>query len=204
MRLMIAIPTGDRVRFEFCESLANLCKSLAENGIDFDVRFHEGSAVYMARETLAVAAIDEGYTHVLWLDSDMGFVPDLFYILRNMGKPFVTCIYRSRRPPYMICLFDNLTLGTRFQEVPDKEFEVDGCGFGVVLMETKVLADIHRKFHTIFEPFDGLGEDMACCKRYRMMGGSIWSSPDAVADHGCNVLLRAGDVSNLLNYTQMR
>lgn len=204
MRLMIAIPTGDRVRYEFCESLANLCKSLAENGIDFDIRFHEGSAVYMARETLGVAAIDEGYTHVLWLDSDMSFVPDLFYILKDMGEPFVTCIYRSRRPPYMICLFDNLTAGTRLQSVPNEKFEVDGCGFGVVLMETRVLAEVHRKYLTCFEPFDGMGEDMAMCKRWRNLGGSIWATPDAVADHGCNVVLRAGDVTKLLNYVEMR
>ncbi len=204
MRLMIAIPTGDRVRWEFCESLAKLCKRLAEDGVEFEIRFHEGSAVYMAREQLAVAAIDEQFTHILWLDSDMAFTPDLYYILRDMGQPFVTCVYRSRRPPYAICLFDNLTAGTRVPELPEGLFEVDGCGFGVVLMETNVLAQVHRQFLTCFEPFDGMGEDMAMCKRWRMMGGKIYSHSDAQADHGCNVRLRVSDVERLNSYVGQR
>ena len=139
MRLLIAIPCMDTVRYEFAQSLTKLCKRLSDIGVDYDVRFHEGSLIYMARDELAIAAMDEGFTHVLWLDSDISFSADVVEILYKKKVPFITGIYRSRRKPFAICLYSDLEHGQRVIELPDEMFTVDACGFGCVLMETDVL-----------------------------------------------------------------
>ena len=61
MRLLIAIPCMDTVRFEFAESLANLCKHLSNIGVDYDLEWHATSLIYLAREELANKAINDKY-----------------------------------------------------------------------------------------------------------------------------------------------
>ena len=204
MRLMIAIPCGDMIRYEFAESLSKLEMQLSEDGIDFDVRWVAGSLVYSAREDLSLAAMDGGFTHILWLDSDMQFSRDLFNILYDEHKPFVTGIYRSRRKPYALCLFEDIEHAQRVLKLPHETFEVTACGFGCVLMETDVIKQVKRKFGTMFTPTVSCGEDIAFCDRYRQLGGHIYAVPDATANHICYVPLRCDDPQNLIDYQEIR
>ena len=77
MRLLIAIPCMDTVPVEFMKSLIRLTQKLSADGVDYTVAIESGTLVYMARDRLAGKAVNEGYSHVLWLDSDMVFEPEL-------------------------------------------------------------------------------------------------------------------------------
>ena len=203
MRLLIAIPCGDTVRWEFADSLTKLCMQLNEDYIDFDVIFHEGSLVYAAREELAIAAIDNHFTHVLWLDSDMQFTRDLFNILKSVGQPFVTGVYRSRRSPYAPALFSSIKSAQRVIDIPSEPFVVEACGFGCVLMDVEVLKAVRRKFGTCFTPTYESGEDIAMCQRWNEIG-EIWCSPDAGCNHITYVPLRPSDPAKLVEYKELR
>ena len=204
MRLMIAIPCGDNVRYEFAESLSKLLMRLGEEGVDYDVKWLAGSLIYAAREDLAITAMDEGFSHVLWLDSDMSFTGDLFDILRNVNKPFVTGIYRSRRSPYAICLFEDVPNAQRVIKLPDEPFAVEACGFGCVLMETECLKKVRSHFGTCFTPSISAGEDIAFCERWRALGNEIIAVPDAKANHITYVVLRCDDPQKLVDYKELR
>ena len=65
MRLLIAIPCMDTVRYEFAESLANLCKHLSDIGVYYDLEWHATSIIYLAREALADKAINDDYDYEL-------------------------------------------------------------------------------------------------------------------------------------------
>ena len=203
MRLFIAIPCGDTVRFEFAESLVKLCSHLSEQGIEYYVKFWEGSLVYDARDSLALAAIEGNYTHVLWLDSDVQFSIDIVDILLSTNQPFVTGVYRSRRSPYSICLYKSLWAGERVREVPNVPFKVEACGFGCVLMEVHVLYEIRRQYGTTFRPVEGYGEDLAFCKRWLEMGNELWANPDAKVNHVSYVLLKPSDATKLVEYKEL-
>ena len=71
MKLLIAIPTNDYMHYQFCECLTKLVRRLDEDEIDYDIAFQGATLVYVGRDKLAQKAMDECYTHVLWLDSDM-------------------------------------------------------------------------------------------------------------------------------------
>ena len=201
---MIAIPCADTIRYEFAESLSKLEIQLAEDGIDFDVLWLAGSLIYAAREDLATAASDRGFTHILWLDSDMQFSRDLFNILYSVGQPFVTGIYRSRRSPYAYALFTDVERGQRVLKLEDEPFEIQACGFGCVLMETEVIRKVRRKNGCCFLPTIAAGEDIAMCDRWIQLGGKIYAVPDARCNHICYVPLRCDDPQKLVEYKEQR
>lgn len=203
MRLLIAIPCGDTVRYEFCESLTKLCQHLAEEGVDYDIKFWEGSLIYDAREGLAIFALDNQYSHILWLDSDVQFSIDTFDILNAMGKDFVTGIYRSRRCPYAVCLFDSIKNGTRVIEIPNEPFEVEACGFGCVLMTRDVLHKLRRIYGKCFTPTDAAGEDIAFCQRWIDLGFKIYANPDVKVNHITYIALKPSDATKLTEYKEL-
>ncbi|MBQ2599322.1 MAG: hypothetical protein II580_06575, partial [Bacteroidales bacterium] len=71
MKLLVAVPTTDFVHVEFMKCLVELSNKLVKDGVDLEVKIMGGTLVYIARARLAHYAINEGFTHVLWLDSDM-------------------------------------------------------------------------------------------------------------------------------------
>lgn len=185
MKLLIGIPSTDFLHVEFMKSLTNLILRLKDDKIDFTVHFESGTLVYVARDNIASKAINEGYTHVLWLDSDMVFTDDLLDSLMFCGKPFVCGIFHSRRKGYHSALFKNIELNSleRFEEYPSEPFRVAGCGFAGVLIETHILSDVMYRDGTCFLPLKQYGEDLAFCKRAVEMGFEIWAEPTAVMGH---------------------
>lgn len=185
MKLLIGIPSTDFLHVEFMKSLTNLILRLKDDKIDFKVHFESGTLVYVARDNIARKAINENYTHVLWLDSDMVFTDDLLDTLMFCGKPFVCGIFHSRRKGYHSALFKNINLNDleRFEDYPSEPFRVAGCGFAGVLIETHILRDVMYRDGTCFLPLMQYGEDLAFCKRCVEMGFEIWAEPTAVMGH---------------------
>ena len=204
MRLLIAIPCMDTVRAEWAESLANLCKHLSNIGVDYDLKWHMTSLIYLAREDLANHAINNEYDYVLWLDTDMVFTPDMFDLLRGLKEPFATGIYRARRSPYAFVLKNRENPKERIIELPKEPFEVAACGFGFVLMETQTLYKVRTEYMTMFTPTPAEGEDYAFCTRWLKMGNRIIAHPDARPDHIAYIRLRCDDPTKLVEYKEQR
>lgn len=185
MRLLIGVPCMDFVHVEFLKSLTALLRRLDEKKVQYDLMIESGTLVYLARERIAHRAINEHYTHVLWLDSDMVFGPDLLDDLMFCGYPFVTGIYHARRKGYASVIFKTIKPDSieRFEEYPNEPFQIEGCGFGCVLIETAILSAVCLHYLTCFTPLPSLGEDIAFCKRARELGNKIWCEPSVVCGH---------------------
>ena len=186
MKLMIAIPTYDYMHFQFVECLTKLIRRLDEDGIDFEVVYQGGTLVYVGRDKLAKMAIDKGFSHILWLDSDMIFNEDLLDNLMDCGKPMVTGIAHARRAPHVSCLFHKLwpeVIRWEGHDYPHSPFRVGGCGMACVLMETKVAEKVYSINGTAFYPMRELGEDLAFCKRAIDAGFEIWAEPRVWLGH---------------------
>ena len=89
VKLMIAVPCMDYMHCDFVKSLNALTIHLCREGWNFNVEIHSGTLVYFARNRLASKAINEGYTHILFLDSDMVFDENIVETLMFCGKDFV-------------------------------------------------------------------------------------------------------------------
>ena len=185
MKLLIGIPTMDFVHVEFMKCLCALIQKLRDHGVNFDLEINSGTLVYLARERIAHKAINEEYTHVLWLDSDMIFQPSILDDLMFSGKGFVTGIYHARRKGYASCIFKCIDINKieRFDEYPSETFEIAGCGFGCLLVETEILKSVCLNKGTCFTPLKSLGEDIAFCQRAREMGFKLYCEPSVVCGH---------------------
>lgn len=189
MKTLIAIPCMDQVPSAFCQSISTL------NRVDeCMIAFQVGSLVYESRNKLAQKAIEADADWVLWLDSDMVFNGDL--LRRMLGTAtkektdFVTGVYYRRVEPYTPTLFKTLDFDggictwSDVDEIPDKPFEVAGCGFGAVLLHTQVLYDVVAKFDgRMFHPLDGVGEDLSFCWRARQCDYKIIADPTLPLGH---------------------
>ena len=195
MRLLVAVPTTDYIHADFVKSLANLQQWLGRHYVNYDVEILSGTLVYIARTRLANKAINEKYTHVLWLDSDMVFDDHVLTDLMDCGKEMVCGAFVSRRPPYGPCIYKSIKKNkiekvTDFGTIP---FRVDGCGFATVLTTVDLLQAVTQKFGTTFQPTDYYGEDLAFCWRVGQIGREIWCDPSVRPGHIAHVPVRAGE-----------
>lgn len=197
MKLLIAIPAFDYIHTEFVKCLTALVQRLDRDGYNVDVKFITGTLVHVARDKLAYHAISNGYTHVLWLDSDMVFDDELLYDLQFSHKDFVSGIARSRRRPYTSCLFSDLRKVQRIDDYPRDTFRIAGCGFACVLIKTEILQKVRERFGTCFLPTADYGEDLAFCKRASECGFPIWAEPAVKVGHIGQIVIYPDDVEAL-------
>lgn len=171
----ILIPCMDMVHTDFHMSLLRL-----KRPSDTVISHAKSSLVYDSRNALAETAVRRGYDRVLWLDSDMMFEPDLLERLSarlDEGYEMVTGIYTSRKPPITPCIYSNIDPGvhaTPYKDYPEGIFEVQGCGFGAVMMKTSLIREVGEAYGRPFSPAIGLGEDLSFCARVTDLGKKIW------------------------------
>ena len=194
IRLLIAVPTTDYVHADFVKSLARLQCELGRRRVDYNVEIQSGTLVYFARNRLANKAINENYTHVLWLDSDMVFDEQIVDDLMEVGKDMVCGAFVSRRPPYGPCIYTSIEKNN-VKQVKDfglRPFRVAGCGFAAVLTTTELLQAVNQKYGTCFQPTDYYGEDLAFCWRVNQLEREIWCEPTVRPGHIAHVPVYAG------------
>lgn len=196
MKTLIAIPCMDEIDVGFVQSLMDL-QTVGET----KTYFLSGSLIYEARERLAAMAVNNGFDHILWLDSDQMFKPTLMIDFVSSEKDMVTGVIPMRRPPYIPCVYkikdDELKQVT---ELGDRLFEVDGCGFGAVFMKTEILQKCFDKYKTCFQPIYGYGEDLSFCLRVKKLGYKIYADPRIDIGHIAKTVItknmfRSKDVS---------
>ena len=188
MKTLIAVPCFDQVATQFCQSLTTMTKV----GDKCTVSFHVGSLISDAREKLALLAVSSEADYVLWLDSDMIFPSDTMERLMTHMKDhdIVTGLYFRRRPPFSPVIFKHLHLDgvacsfEDYDDYPeDSLFEVEGIGFGCVLMKTDVLMDMFAKFETCFSMLGRNGEDVSFSLRARELGYKIMCDSSIKCGH---------------------
>lgn len=196
MKTFIAIPSMDQVAVQFCQSLAVLNKS-GECGIGFKV----GSLITESREYLALQAIQSGADYVMWFDSDMTFPPDTLERMQEHMKTYdiVSGIYFRRTPPYTPVLHKTLDIKedgeggytatfSDYEDYPlNSVFEVEGIGFGCVMMKTDILRAVIMEYGTAFAMMGKNGEDCSFSQRVRNLGYHIM----------CDSSIKCGHVGHL-------
>ena len=180
MNLAICIPAQETVHTEFAWCLANLTSELATQQIEHHIFMKQGSMLPEQRHKLAVQA--KGYSHMLWLDSDMTFPRTIFHDLVKHEVGIVACNYLTRDGKNLPTAFINKN--NTFHRLPMDGtglIQVDACGMGVMLVESKVfdyLAKPWFNFGWNKETETYFGEDVAFCDRAKWVGYKTWIDQD--------------------------
>ena len=188
-RILIAVPTHDYIHAAFVHSLIRMQGYLHRQGVKHEIALEAGTLVYIARNRLANKGINEHFSHVLWLDSDMVFGEDILETLMWCDKDIVCGAFQSRRKPFSSCVFTDIRPGRteRVQAYGTEPFRVAGCGFACVLTKVETLRAVQEHYMTCFTPTPEHGEDLAFCDRAARIGKQIWCEPTARVGHVAHI-----------------
>ena len=186
MSVVILTPCKDHeCSIQFTKSVANLIAYSWMCGLPvYQMGVTERMVVHWARNDLAKIAqskvneyTGKQFTHILWLDDDHVFNPDLAVVLARHDVDMVSALYFGRCDRHLPVVYvqdqdseDEFRHHTLI-EPPRSMCKVDAAGFGAMLMRRDVLDSFDYPWFT-FE--NGAGEDFNFCVAARRAGREVW------------------------------
>lgn len=208
-KLFIATPAFDgKVTVPFACSLCDTRLCMAANGIEMIVRIHtSGSLLVRERNDLIKAFLETDATHMMMIDSDIGWNAVDIKRLIDFNEDFAAALYPARG--------EKTFLFRGIYEDEDKRMQVSSKGLlpmeyipaGFMMVKRCVLEKMIEHFPELYyEPKDPSlkhtaghylfatelwngefwGEDYVFCRRAREAGFKIWIDPSIVLDHAGN------------------
>lgn len=189
IKLVIAIPTAGMVRAGFAYSLAGMiaklsqgCPTRPEAELLISMDLQESSVIHTNREQLVRRAVDAECTHLMFLDDDMVFEPQVAEILLGRRQPIVAVNYAIKKiPTEFVAVAPN---GRRI--VTDKDStglqEIAYTGFGVSLFETRVFKETPQPWFQpkfVAEANAYTTEDNPCYEKLKLSGFTCYVDHDA-------------------------
>ena len=100
-RVAVSIPCGDEVKTGFAYDLSNMMCATCLSRDDVELRLHtlKGTILPKSREELVFMALQQDYTHIFFLDSDMRFPRHSLLHLLARNAYVVGANYATRRYP---------------------------------------------------------------------------------------------------------
>lgn len=190
-KILIGIPTAEYARrADFYDYLNGLIKP-------------DGTYVFMShgqsparnRNLMIKYALEQNCTHVMFIDDDTAFPPDMLMKLLAHDVDIVTGLYLMRNFPHQPIIFDSSMEDGRcayhFLDNNEKGLiEILNCGLGSCLIKTHV-------FKAIEEPWIRLGElekdhwcdDIGFFNRVRAKGFKIHCDLDCPVGHVASMII---------------
>lgn len=188
MKLAIGGPTRDLVPASFAVDLAELYAYTRERGpwADVTVGFLASTYIHVGREHFLEAALKQGATHVLWLDTDMSVPRTTALQLFLHAQPIVGCNYVVRQASGLFTAQREDGTRVATTETSSGLEAVGAIGFGCVLMSADVVADLARPWfrHGLNDLGGDIGEDIVFCRALRAAGHAIYLDHDLSKEIG--------------------
>lgn len=225
IKVFVALPAFGQVNSSFTTgSLVSTTRFLAERaqfGGFAQMSFPDLEDLRAMFLTIFFDKIDA--SHILFVDGDMQFEPQLVLGMVDFDKPLVGCLYPKRTLP--IAWVGSKLEGD--QIVENGFLKVEGIGFGVTLISRECIQamidgnhteidtdlDAHtagkmlqsqgitrmiRAFDKIKLPGRRLSEDFSFCHRHRASGGDVWANINHrvthVGDYGFGATYAGGKI----------
>jgi len=190
------------------KSFIKLAMFIASNleSTKWEIRTVPRMVTHEARNALAKMAIDEGFTHLMMIDSDHVFDKDIVHTLLLYKRPVVGVRAYRRTSPHYPCIF---VKDPKLEETEAMTF-VDACnmglmvtdavGFGAILISTEVL----KKMTYPYFYFSKTGEDFNFCRDARELGFKIYVDTDIEIGHVTSRVIRRADYTSQENNGEIR
>ena len=139
----------------------------------------------VARNRITKRFLDTKADYILWIDSDTIWEPEDIQLLMDVDADIVTGIQFATSEHHLPIIRDiDFKYGTMrpYHKLPrdNKPFEVDGCGFGFVLIKRKVMETLKEPW---FEFRSGFSEDLNFCLLAKRAGFKIIANPEVLVGH---------------------
>jgi len=199
MKVFVATPIPDgKVHASYANAMLYASLDCASRGIEVVLSILNHSCfIEVARSILVKKFLETDCTHMLFLDSDMGFETHALAGLVQAGVPVCAGVYRKREPQLLFAAKIHLP-----QEFKGPWIRADRVATGFMCIERRVLEEMSARVPTcelkdgwtpmVFRTETGekfIGEDFCFCDDYNALyeegvfDQPIWVYPDITFDH---------------------
>lgn len=184
-RVAICCPTGEEVKTAFAVSLVEMMQHtlMMQDGRLEACKLNcmATSMLPWSRHELTRVSLEQGATHLLWIDSDMSFPRDMLLRFLAHGQPIVGINAMARRPPYN-CTAQREDGSYAVTTANSTGLEKVGrTGFGVLWIAAQIYREIPLPWYT-FEwlPERGCyrGEDYGLLEAAKRAGHEVMIDHD--------------------------
>lgn len=209
--ILICVPAyGQCMMAQTAESLYTTAQWLAKEGIVNRLSWYSAADIEDVRNLFVTVWYDghPQFSHLLFVDSDMGFHPMLIRDMIRFNKPLMGTLYAKRKMPASVV--GTVPEGHSIKDVRNGFIKATGLGCGVMMISRQVidtmiqqmphivdampsalaeatpdlpLTRIIRAFDKIREGNLRLSEDMSFCHRWLQCGGELWANVDHKISH---------------------
>ena len=182
-KLIIGLPTNGNLDYRFASSLMGL-QLTPETRVIWQVR----SMIDTARNNLVIEALKTiDYTHVLMIDDDHVFEPDVAMRLLAHDVDIVGALAFKRRPDYTPCVYCKKEDGKFYPVLPEIFQEVDILGTGMMLIKMEVLQKLQfpyfETYYTKDDEHKHFSVDFDFCMKAKKAGFKIFVDPSVEIKH---------------------
>lgn len=194
-KLAVCIPSQTEVKADFAVSLFSMAVKYAMTKVDLPWVKHQSimlfnrksSVIHSVRHQLVCDALEWGATHILFVDSDQTFPPDIVHRLAKHNKMLVGANVVTKQIPAVFCAtgLDGKRVTTHPTSTGLQEVNV--CGTGVLLINTKVFENLSIPYFLMpYRPETRtfLGEDVYFCNIVREAGHKVYIDHDVSKEVG--------------------
>lgn len=189
-KILIGLSTGENIRrADFLPYLIGMNKS---DGTAMSIC--TGQSPAKSRNILARQALDNGFTHIFFVDDDMVLQPDTLLKLEKHDVDIVTGLYLLRGFPHYPAIFDEAfeSGACKFAFLQKQEglIEVVNAGLGCVLISVEVFKRLEEPWVRLGEiEKDGWCDDVGFFNRCRQAGFRLYCDTSATVGHMSGVTI---------------
>ena len=209
--IMICLPAyGQSNSAQTTESLYTLAQFLGFNQIRNQLSWYSAADIVEVRNLFLTTWYDTQpqFSHLLFIDADMGFPPELIRDMIKFDKPLVGTFYARRQMTPSI-VGASLHADHSLKDVVQGFLPASYVGGGVMLIQRKMIKEMLQKmphlsdalpsvlanattapltrliraFDCILKDDRRLSEDVSFCARWRDFGGEIWANVNHKISH---------------------
>jgi len=182
-KILIAIPTDKYISPETFKSIYDLN---IPHGYKTHFQYFYGYRIDQVRNLIANWAKD--YDYLFSVDSDIVLPNDTLEKLLRADKDIVSGLYVQRNDDNVLEIFTNTKdRRIKYEEIKDKElYEVEGVGFGCVLIKSDVIRNIsypHFLYKHALDHNNTYSEDVYFCDKARELNYKIFVDTTILCDH---------------------
>lgn len=190
-KVLIGFPTTGLWSDQFGMALCNMCISTMQRRPDIELAVlnEKSSMLWVTRQHLCEVAVEHGFSHILFIDTDQSFPSSLLARLLSHERAVVACNIATKvEAPHTqetaVTAYDPSTRITTGCERTTGLERVWRVGTGVMLIRTTVFKDIVKPWFPVTWLADEqrwVGEDWGFCEKLEKANIPIWVDHDASA-----------------------
>ena len=174
--VLFNIPSYGGIKLDFLKGFLSFTDFALDNGIAYDIEFTRGcSAIALARSLLFSQAMgNPDWTHMMWIDDDIGFKPEDIMMLIAHDKDFICGNYSTKQKENNINKRTYVSIQNGYEDKNIKQIKYAPTGF--MLLTRKLCEDMVSNYSNLKFQWGGKSV-LNNCPLFDVFGTMLYKDP---------------------------